>query len=499
MKHMRWLLIATLYVLLAGCSSSSALKVMPENDPLLRLKGDIEAALADSAMQQSDAGIKIVSLKTGETLYERNSERLFHPASNMKLLSTAAALKVLGPTWQFNTDILADSANVGKKQVDGNLYLRGSGDPDLLTDDLSDLAAKLAKRGIARIKGDIICDESYLDDLYWGKGWMWDDVSAWYWAPISALSVNDNCVELTVEPAEKVGGALNYRLEPETAYMQVNNTGLTVSGSDTAAVDSFKVLRRWRPAENIIDVSGGRTTGHRSRTWTIDVVDAPLYVGTLLKEILTKKGIVVDGNVRIGKTGNSAMLLARHTSETLAVSIINTNKESDNLSAELLLKIAGAEAQGVPGTAEKGISQIYRILAEAGIDSMSYYLADGSGVSRYNTVTSDVLIGVLKTMHDDFSVAAEFKASLPIAGKDGTLDYRMQDSPAEGNLRAKTGSLRGVSSLAGYTVTADGEELAFSILMEHFVVRTSKIRAVQDKIGAIMSSFSRQQAAGSRQ
>lgn len=494
MKQMRWLLKILLIVVLAGCSSSSALKVTPENDPILRLKNDIEMALADSAMQQSEAGIKIVSLKTGETLYERDNEKLFHPASNMKLLSTAAALKVLGPTWQFNTDLLADSSTVGKIQIDGNLYVRGSGDPDLLTEDLEDLATRLAQRGITRVKGDIICDATYLDDLHWGKGWMWDDVSAWYWAPISALTVNDNCVELTVEPAEKVGEALNYRLKPETAFMQVNNTGLTVAGTDTAAVDSFRVLRRWRPAENVIDVSGGRTTGHRSRTWTIDVVDAPLYVGTLLKEILAQKGIVVDGTVRMDKTGKSAMLLARHTSETLAVSVMNTNKVSDNLSAELLLKIVGAEAQGVPGTADKGISQIYRILAEAGIDSMSYYLADGSGVSRYNTVTSDVMIGVLQAMHDDFSVAAEFKASLPIAGKDGTLDYRMQDSPAEGNLRAKTGSLRGVSSLAGYTVTADGEELAFSILMEHFVVRTSKIRAVQDRIGAILSSFSREQA-----
>jgi len=498
MKQTQWLLTIFLFMSLAACSSSTALKKQPENNPLLRLKSDIEVALADSAMQQSEAGIKIVSLKTGETLYERDSNKLFHPASNMKLLSTAAALKVLGPTWRFNTDLLVDSSAVEKKQINGDVYLRGSGDPDLLSEDLVELANTLAQRGITQVKGDIICDATYLDDLHWGKGWMWDDVSAWYWAPISALSVNDNCVELTVEPSENVGEALKYRLEPVTEFMQVNNAGLTVAGSDTAAIDSFKVLRRWRPAENIIDISGGRTTGHRSRTWTIDVVDAPLYVGTLLKEIMAEKGIVVEGAVRLGKTGGNAMLIARHTSETLAVSVMNTNKISDNLSAELLLKIAGAEAQGTPGTADKGISQIYRILAEAGIDSMSYYLADGSGVSRYNTVTSNVMIGVLQTMHDDFGVSAEFKASLPIAGKDGTLDYRMQDSPAEGNLRAKTGSLRGVSSLAGYTVTADGEELAFSILMEHFVVRTSQIRAVQDRIGAIMSSFTRQQT-GSRQ
>jgi len=491
MKCLKQCIAALFLILLTACSSSGKLQAPTGDDPVAVLGSQIDAVLADSVMSQSNAGIKIVSLKTGQTLYQRNNNKLFHPASNMKVLTTSTALSVLGPTFVFHTDLLADSSAVGEKTINGNLYLRGKGDPDLLSEDLHKLAKELQLSGITSISGDIICDATYLDDLFWGRGWMWDDASAWYWAPISALNVNDNCVELTVEPGEKVGDPLKTRLEPNTSFMQVINTGQTVLRSDSAAIDSFEVLRRWKKPANIIDVSGGRAASHASRTWTIDVIDAPLYVGTLLKEILAEEGIVVAGTVVEGKTGASAMLLARHDSETLATSIVNTNKVSDNLSAELLLKIVGAEAKGTPGTAQKGISEIYRFLNEHGVDSTSYYLADGSGVSRYNTITPDLMISLLLAMHSDTRIQAEFKASLPIAGKDGTLDRRMRDSAAEGNLRAKTGSLRGVSSISGYTTTADGEELMFSILMEHFVVGASKIRNVQDRIGALMSDFSR--------
>ncbi|MFQ5584873.1 MAG: D-alanyl-D-alanine carboxypeptidase/D-alanyl-D-alanine-endopeptidase [Calditrichia bacterium] len=175
---------------------------------------------------------------------------------------------------------------------------------------------------------------------------------------------------------------------------------------------------------------------------------------------------------------------------------MNTNKESDNLSAELILKTAGAELNNAPGTAKKGISAIYEFLDEIGIDSTSYKLADGSGVSRYNLVTPDLIIELLKAMHRDFRVQAEFKTSLSIAGVDGTLKRRMKNTAAEDKLRAKTGSLEGVSSLAGYTATADGETLAFSMIMEHFVVSNASIRKIQDRIGVLISAFSRNPLAG---
>jgi D-alanyl-D-alanine carboxypeptidase/D-alanyl-D-alanine-endopeptidase (penicillin-binding protein 4) len=167
----------------------------------------------------------------------------------------------------------------------------------------------------------------------------------------------------------------------------------------------------------------------------------------------------------------------------------NTNKISDNLSAELLLKTVGAVCCGQPGTAQKGILALKNFLQEAGIDSFSYYLTDGSGVSRYDVITANLLVTLLTTMYRDFSVQSEYLASLPIAGVDGTIQNRMKNTPAQGKLRAKTGSLRGVSSLSGYVPTSDGDVLAFSILMQTFVGSAAPYRAAQDSIGVWLAKF----------
>ena len=197
--------IFTLLVLI-GCSSSGSLRKPEEQkNRIFNLQKNIQQLLQDSSLQQTRTGIKIVSLETGEMLYAQNSQQLFHPASNMKLLTTSTALKRLGPDFKFKTVLYADTASITDSTVSGNLYLKGSGDPDLSTDDLCRIAQKLKSKGIIHITGDLICDDTYMDDLYWGSGWMWDDVSDWYWAPICALTVDDNCVEAAADDAERRG------------------------------------------------------------------------------------------------------------------------------------------------------------------------------------------------------------------------------------------------------------------------------------------------------
>lgn len=496
MKHFFILRITCwglLLLLVAACSGGNSLKnTSSAVDPIARLHHDIDALLSDSIFAQSNAGIKIMSLDRDEILYSHNSNKLFHPASNMKLLTTATALKRLGPDFRYLTLFYADSAAIRDSTLNGNLYVKGFGNPDFTSDDLNWMAAELKSQGIIAISGDIICDDSYFDDLFWGSGWMWDDASAWYWAPISALTINDNCVELTVKPGAAVGDPLIATLTPQTSFMQINNNAATVAESDSALRKEFKAQRRWKQPENVIDISGGRYLSDSPRTYTIDVIDAALFFGTLLKERLIIDSITVAGNVVRGRTPENGELLVQHLSPSMTDVVINTNKISDNLSAENLLKTIGAEMRGLPGTAENGISEIYKLLDEAGVDSTSYELADGSGVSRYNVVTADLLIALLKAMHEDFRIQAEFKTSLPIAGVDGTLSRRMHGTAAYRNLRAKTGSLRGVSSLSGYTTTAEDETLAFAMIMEHFVVPTSQIRKLQDKIGDLISSFRRE-------
>ncbi|RMF56492.1 MAG: D-alanyl-D-alanine carboxypeptidase/D-alanyl-D-alanine-endopeptidase [Calditrichaeota bacterium] len=293
-----------------------------------------------------------------------------------------------------------------------------------------------------------------------------------------------------------MGDSLTVQLEPPTRYMKIINTGITVDSLDTLSQKVFKVERKWKPPENTVVVEGGMPIGSDERTFIIDVVDAPRYVGTLFVELLQKEGIAFNGRVLKGTAPDSAEVLVEHLSPPLTLVIMNTNKISDNLSAELLLKTLGAEVKGAPGTAEKGLSVIRQFLDSLGIDSTTYHIADGSGVSRYNVVTPEIIVQLLAAMHEDFRIQAEFKTSLPIAGVDGTLKRRMKGSAAEGLLRAKTGSLRGVSSLSGYSTTADGEIVAFSIMMEHFVVSTSKIREIQDRIGHTIASFSRHKYPG---
>ncbi|MCB0274923.1 MAG: D-alanyl-D-alanine carboxypeptidase/D-alanyl-D-alanine-endopeptidase [Calditrichaeota bacterium] len=489
-------LLLFLALLMIGCSASRPPVTTGSPNAVDQLRQQIEQILADIALTQSNVGIKILSLDRGEVLYSRDSHKLFHPASNMKLLTTATALNRLGTSFFYETVAGTDSGMVPGETLGGNLYLQGRGNPDLELADLEMMIAQLRDRGLRRITGDLVVDPSYFDELFWGNGWMWDDASAWYWAPITPLAVNDNCVEILVSPGKNPGDSLIYKLLPDTRYMKVINNGFTAQPGDSAAVDSFTVVRDWIKPANVIRISGAMYPGQDSDNSVIDVLSGDLFGATLFAELLERAGIAFTGAVRYGKMPANAAVWATHRSPLLAATIINTNKISDNLSAENLLKTVAAQKRGVPGTARNGVSEIYAFLDSLGVDSTSYRVVDGSGVSRYDVITPDLLVTLLEGMHRDFRVQAEFKTSLPIAGVDGTLKYRMRNTPAQGNLRAKTGSLSGVSSLSGYTSTADGELLAFSIIMEHFLVPTRRIREAQDRIGALISGWSRQQVTG---
>ena len=493
-KNAHHVLIIFLVSILTACASAPQLQKQAslESLSITDLHRAIDVVLQDSILSQTKTGIKIVSLKSGETLYAKDSNLLFHPASNMKLFTTSAALKYLGPDFRFKTILYADTSAVEDSTITGNLYLKGYADPIFTHDDLRRMVEQLKSQGIKRISGDIICDASYLDDLYQGSGWMWDDVSSWYWPPISSLVVDRNCVTVTVKPGKAIGDSLIYHITPESGYMKFENHGITVAPLDTLEMAKFKVQRIWKPvAKNIIVIEGGRSIDAPPRKFIIDVVDAAAYAGTLLADNLKQSEIVFQGSIQKGLVPDTSLVLVEHDSKALSEIVRETNKPSDNLYAEEILKTLGAEVSGVPGTAKKGLSVVKEMLTQIDVDTTKLQFADGSGVSRYVLVTPAQIVTLLKEMNRDFKVQAEFKTSLPIAGTDGTLEHRMQDTAAKGLLRAKTGTLNGVSALSGYTVTADGEPVAFSIIMEHFVVPTSRIRAIQDKIGTLISLYRR--------
>ena len=470
--------------ILAGCASTAS--VSRPDDPVGGLHYDIDRILADSVFTQTMAAVKVVSLDNGEVLYDRNSDLLLRPASNMKLLTTSTALNILGPSYVFRTSILADSVDTGGN-VQGNLILKGYGDPDFTDQDLDTLVWQLKASGIKAVTGNIVADASYFDDEYWGAGWMWDDEPYSFEASISALSIDKNCVHVVVIPGSYPGDSVKAYLEPATRYCSLLNTSRTVA--DTA-VEPLTISRLYRDRLNVITVKGEAVAGTDTVDEYVTVWRPELYAANLLKERLESNGIAVTGQPVIGVAMPWAQELATHRWPIDSM-MVNLNKVSDNLSAENTLKTISVMRGGIPGSAACGLYQVNTVMAGFGADTTSYYVVDGSGVSHYNLVTANLLIKILVGMHKRPGLFPLFYRSLPIAGVDGTLERRMRGTRAEGNVRAKTGSIGGVSSLSGYVTTLDGEHLAFSMLMQNFILPSRFYRSAQDSIAARLANFSR--------
>ena len=487
-RFCRLLCCITLY----GCGTSSTVEVLPLapaklSEAVQRLQAKIETTLNDPLIASSNVGMKVVSLTTGEVLYEKDAEKLYHPASTMKLITAATALVKLGPNYRFYTTLYTDPVEDNLR----NIYLKGGGDPVFDSNDLEKIVERLVEVDTKALQGDIVVDETYFDAIRRGKGWMWDDGPiGGYYPHLSALTINRNGVHLRISPGSKVDDPVRVHLNPPTQYMKIINDATTVGVSERTRLT---IKREDGSVEaNVLTIDGVMTTGQTEMNRRVDVLDPALYCGTLLREMLAERGVTLYGTVRYGEIPEEAVAISQHISPPLSRILREMNKPSDNLIAELLLKTIGAELRGAPGTAKKGLGAISNLLGEIGVDRGYYTFADGSGVSRYNLVTASLLTDLLIYMFHNFTVMPEYLASLPVGGVDGTLTRRMRGMTAEGVLRAKTGTLSGLTALAGYTVTADGETVAFSILVSNYLGSANPRRALQDKIGDILTQFSRQ-------
>ena len=404
MKTFTMMFLCCVALLLVGCGISTTTPNVTIH-PHATLQAEIDSVLQDALFTSTHLGIKVVAVKTGEVLYTKNAHKFHHPASTMKLITAAAALTKLGSAFRFETTLYADAIVNGR--VAGNIYLKGKADPVLQEGDLAEMVIALRNAGVQSVFGGIVVDETYLDAVREGPGWMWDDKPL----RLSALSLRGGTVE-----------------------------------------------------------------------------DKALACGTVLKEMLQQAGIVVNGEVSHGTVPSGTVVIATHLSPPLMDILRLMNKPSDNVIAELIFKTLGAEVKGEPGTWQKGRQVIGEFLGEMG---SGFRIVDGSGLSRYNLVTAELLVNLLVFVYNDFELMPDYVASLPIAGVDGTLKNRMRGMRAEKVLRAKTGTLSGVSALAGYTVTADGEVLAFSILISHYAGPAAPARRIQDTIGNYLTRWRR--------
>ncbi len=477
-------LVAASLLVIGGCAT-----LFPPVDPAYQLRNDIDAVLSDSIFRHTLPSVKVVSLNSGQTLYDKNSDLLRHPASNLKLFTSSAALQILGQDFCFKTFVLADS---GKSDtlIRGNVYLKGYGDPDLDVADLDSLAAKVQSKGIKRITGDIVGDASYFDDLYWGNGWMWDDEPDPDEMFISALSVNKNCVTVTVTPNTAPGDSVVVTIDPPTPFISVVRNAKTV---DDSTDKSLKISRLFKERLNTVTVNGDIPRSDSLIRRRISVWQPALFATELFKESLQRDSIVVLGEARLGSAPPNAVQLGEHLWPIDSV-LTRMNKISDNLSAENLLRTIGATRRGLPGSAQNGIYVENEFLSSFGIDTTTCSQVDGSGVSHYSLLTVNdimrLLLGIARRP-DPFHV---IYASLPIAGVDGTLEHRMKGTLAQANVRAKTGTISGVSTLSGYVTTRDGELLAFSMMMENFTIPTRNFHRAQDSICELLARFSRTRA-----
>jgi D-alanyl-D-alanine carboxypeptidase/D-alanyl-D-alanine-endopeptidase (penicillin-binding protein 4) len=448
----------------------------------------LATAVADALERHTRGGTWgaiIVSLSRGDTLFSQNADAMLQPASTLKMYTSAVALDRFGPDYRFRTPVLRDAPIQSDGSLAGNLYLRGVGDPSLSTrfwhdqNPMDALASEIASTGIKHIRGDLVGDATAFDDKLVPEGWKTSYLGASYAARVSALSLNENLVWVSVEPS---GGKAIVTLEPATTTIPVENNVRVTSGSGGR-------ISAIRQNDGSISVRG--TIGSRSGPlkYSLVVDNPPLFTTGALRASLRKLGVTVDGQTRLGATPDGAVEVAAIASPPLGQIIGEMDRESINVVAELLFRAAAHAATNQPGSAETGLSNLRDFMTKkVGIPGTVVDVSDGSGLSLLDRVTPRSMVDLLSYAHRaDWGTV--FHAALPVEGESGTLKRRARGTPARGNLHAKTGTTNTVAALGGYVTAKDGEVLAFSLVYNGGDRWNAK--AAMDQVGATMAEFIR--------
>lgn len=478
-----------------------------------RTLGELQARISEilrrPQLASATIGIKVASLETGKVLFEQNANKLLSPASNMKLYTVATGLDRLSPDYHFVTSVYASAKPDASGNVPGDLTIYGRGDPSIAArfngdyfKGIDDLASRIAAAGVKRVAGDLVGDESYFSGLPYGSGWQWEDLQWGFGAEVSALSVNDNLVNLSIRPGAQVGAPAVVSTDPPNPLLTINNQ-LT-----TATRGSKRNLLVHRGLDsNVVEIQGSLALDDAGFTGRLGVARPALLFIYLLRSALAKKGVIVSGKSRTiapslfvvaANPGPASGLVELTNLQSPPFSVIGaqTLKPSQNLYAELILRTLGrvvpsssSNSPDVARTSESnGVEVVRTFLREAGVDASSLSLSDGSGLSRDDMVTAEATLQLLTYMRRH-RYGNVFRDALPIAGVDGTIRNRMKGTPAQNNLRAKTGELRSASSLSGFVTTAAGEELVFSIMVNNFPDGVNPPSACIDPIAVLLASF----------
>ncbi|MEO7298268.1 MAG: D-alanyl-D-alanine carboxypeptidase/D-alanyl-D-alanine-endopeptidase [Verrucomicrobiota bacterium] len=476
-----------LFVPLLACVFASNLPAQPatahQPETLAQFQTRLKTIATHPRFASAMLGVKVESLDAGKIIFEQNADKLLKPASNGKMFTAALALDRLGPTYKIRTSFYSQGKPDASGKLSSDLIVYGRGDPSFShrfnNDDygkaVQQIADAVVNAGVKSVQGDLIGDESFFRGSRYGVGWSVDDLQFYYGAEASALTLQENTVDLVFKPGEKIGDPLKILTKPLTTYLTFENR------TKTLAQNGKSHLEIYRPVDsNVVYAWGNLPMGSPGQDDSVAVHNAPLWFISTLRDSLEKRGVKISGKLKTANWLDREVApvdfsklteVAFIESRPMAEIVKNMMKPSQNLYAHLLLLQVGEKTR-TPETRrinsdDLGLADLKKFCAEAGIEKGAVLMEEGSGLSRGCLVKPAASVQLLKYMrrHRD---AETFYDSLPIAGVDGTLKGRFKGTSAEKNLRAKTGTIRYVNSLSGYVTSKAGEHLVFSIMLNAY-------------------------------
>jgi D-alanyl-D-alanine carboxypeptidase/D-alanyl-D-alanine-endopeptidase (penicillin-binding protein 4) len=482
-----------------------------------KLSRAIEQILSEPDVAQGFWGIDVVALDTGNRIFELNGNKLFTPASNTKLFTTAAVLGLIGPDYHFKTSVESLGSVDKYGRLNSDLVVVGRGDPNLSgralpyylhterktppIQVLIDLADQLVQKGLKYVDGDVVADDSYYVFERYGEGWSQDDL-VWEWgAPVSALTINDNVLFVNIMPADRPGEHAFLNIAPFPEYYRIDNRVMTTP----QGTGPRKIYINREPGSNQITFWGNMPQDDAGAGEALAIDDPADFTAKLFRELLEQRGVTVYGRPRTRHTelasmqtftvttiasggggetaahpNPSPLVLASHESQPLADDLRVINKVSQNLHAELMLRLLGKE-KGTSGSIAGGLEVLRGFLTTAGLKPDQFVFYDGSGLSRENLVSPEAVVRLLQYAQQQ-PWGKLYEDTLPVSGVDGSLADRLKTAPVKGIVHGKTGSLGHVNALSGYATTVKGERVAFSILCNNHMLPNRKAIETIDRI-----------------
>jgi len=513
MSRVRYLVSCLIGVVLLSPAFARAKK---ETQSAQKLPHDIEAILDDPDGAHGFWGIYAVSLDSKKPIFALNPDKLFTPASNAKLFTTAAVFGLIGPDYRFNTTVETLGALDKYGRLDADLVLVGRGDPNLSgrglpynmrterkappIQVLQELADQLVQHGLKYIDGDVVADDSYFVWQRYDEGWSQDDLAREWGAPVSALTVNDNVIFVNIMPAARPGERAFLNITPFPEYYKIDNRVMTTpqgSGPRTVSINR-------EPGSNQLTFYGNIPEDDPGFSEALAIEDPADFTARLFRQLLEERGVTIYGRSRTRHTelastqtisvtsmasgggdatrppNPSPLVLASYQSQPVAEDLRVINKVSQNLHAELMLRLLGKE-KGTSGSIESGLEVLRGFLVNAGVKPDQFVFYDGSGLSREDLVTPQAVVTLLSYCRQQ-PWGQSYEDTLPVAAVDGSLAERFRNTPAAGKVKAKTGSLAHVYSLAGYATTESGDHIAFSVVTNNNNMPTKKALDTIDRI-----------------